>query len=171
MELERKLGELAEDLYRPLSRLALVQRRGDTSRGVTANLSPAQLSMLYVLRDQGPIRMAELAAHERVKAPSITVAIHLLVKLGLVQRFGDACDRRLVLLDLTPRGLAVLRQSVTNQCAALVAILAELSESDRETLTMALAPLDRLADQPASSLGPGRRQRVSLLGAGRRPQP
>ena len=61
-----------------------------------------------VLRGQGPIRMAELAAHEWVRAPTITKAIRRLEKLGLVQRSGDACDRRAVLVDITPLGLAVL---------------------------------------------------------------
>jgi DNA-binding MarR family transcriptional regulator len=104
-----------------------------------------------VLRGQGPIRMAELAAHEWVRAPTITVAIRRLEKLGLVQRSGDACDKRAVLVDITPRGLAVLRESLTSRRAALVAMLSELSESDRETLTKALVPLERLASSPAFS--------------------
>jgi DNA-binding MarR family transcriptional regulator len=151
VESERKLDELAEELHRVLSRLSLVQRRGDASRVATGNLSPAQLSILHVLRGQGPIRMAELAAHEWVRAPTITKAIRRLEKLGLVQRSGDACDRRAVLVDITPRGLAVLGESLTNRRAALVAMLSELSESDRETLTKALVPLERLASSPAFS--------------------
>ena len=151
VESERKLDELAEELHRVLSRLSLVQRRGDTSRVATGNLSPAQLSILHVLRGQGPTRMAELAAHEWVRAPTITRATHRLEKLGLVQRFGDACDRRAVLVDITPRGLAVLGESLTNCRAALVAVLSELSESDRETLTKALVLLERIASSPAFS--------------------
>jgi DNA-binding MarR family transcriptional regulator len=56
-----------------------------------------------------------------------------------------------VLVDITPRGLAVLRESLTSRRAALVAMLSELSESDRETLTKALVPLERLASSPAFS--------------------
>jgi DNA-binding MarR family transcriptional regulator len=74
--------------------------------------------------------MVELAAHEWVRAPTITVAIRRLEKLGLVQRSGDACDKRAVLVSITPRGLAMLRESLTSRRAALVAILSELSESD-----------------------------------------
>jgi hypothetical protein len=40
---------------------------------------------------------------------------------------------------------------LTNRRAALVAMLSELSESDRETLTKALVPLERLASSPAFS--------------------
>jgi DNA-binding MarR family transcriptional regulator len=100
VESERKLDELAEELHRVLSRLSLVQRRGDTGRAATGDLSPAQLSILYVLRGQGPIRMAELAAHEWVRAPTITMAIRRLETFGLVQRSGDVCDKRAVLWTL-----------------------------------------------------------------------
>ena len=173
MESERKLGELAEDLYRVLSRLSLVQRRGDVNRVVTGDLSQTQLSILYVLLDQGPTRMIDLASHERVRAPTITVTIHRLEKLGLVQRSGDACDKRAVLVDITPKGLAVLRESLINRRAAGVAILSKLSQSDLETLTMALAPLERLVGQAASSLGLERHRDSSSLASrrGHRPQP
>jgi DNA-binding MarR family transcriptional regulator len=173
VESERNLDELTEELHRVLSRLSLVQRRGDTTRVATDNLPRTQLSILNVLLGHGPIRMTELAAHERVQAPTITVAIRRLESLGLVQRSRDARDNRVVLASTTPRGLAMLRKSLTNRCAALVATLSELSESDRETLTKALAPLERLASQPASSLGLERHRDSPSLASrrGRRPQP
>jgi DNA-binding MarR family transcriptional regulator len=57
-----------------------------------------------------------------------------------------------VLVDITPRGLAVHRESLTNRIAALAALLSQLSEPDLETLTKALAPLERLASsEPVTS--------------------
>jgi DNA-binding MarR family transcriptional regulator len=147
---ERTVGELAEALYRVLSRLSLDQRRGDTSRVARGSLTMAQLSILFALVGQGPIRMVELAAHERVRTPTITVAIRRLEELGLVQRSRDAGDLRAVLVDITPPGLAMLRESLINRRAALAVILSELSDSDLQRLTEALAPLKRLAGQTAS---------------------
>ena len=43
-------------------------RRGDPSGAVAGELTLAQLSILVTLLDQGPIRMTDLAAHERVRA-------------------------------------------------------------------------------------------------------
>ena len=154
MESERKLGELAQELDRVLARLFVVHRRSDTSRVANGNLTWSQVSILFAQLGQGPIRMAELAAHERVRKPTITVAIRRLEKLGLVHRSRDPRDLRAVLLELTPQGVAVLRESMINRRAALAARLSELPESDLETLTKALAPLERLASQAASSLGP-----------------
>jgi DNA-binding MarR family transcriptional regulator len=55
-----------------------------------------------------------------------------------------------VLVDITPSGLAMLRESLINRRAALAAILSELSDSDLQRLTEALAPLKRLAGQTGS---------------------
>ncbi len=144
---EPELTELAEGLHRTLSKLFSILRRGDPSAGnaTAADLTLAQLSILVTLLDQGPIRMTDLAAHERVRTPTTTVAIRRLEKIGLVKRSRDPSDLRAVLVDITPRGLAVHRESLTNRITALVAMLSQLSGSDVETLTKALAPLERLA--------------------------
>src|SRR5215471_275672 len=106
VETEPQVTELAGELQQVLSKLFSVLRRGDTTRGTAGDLTLAQLSILLTLLDQGPIRMTELAAHERVRTPTTTVAIRRLEKLGLVK----------------------------------------LSPEDLETLTKALAPLERLAE-------------------------
>jgi DNA-binding MarR family transcriptional regulator len=148
VDTDSQVSELAEELHRVLSRVFAVLRRGDnTSRIATGDLTLAQLSILFTLLDQGPIRMTELAAHERVRTPTTTVAIRRLEKLGLVKRSRDQSDLRAVLVDITPRGLAVHRESLANRRAALAAMLSKLSEDDLETLTKALVPLERLAGQ------------------------
>jgi len=145
--------ELAEGLHRCLSKLFSILRRGDPSGSAAgAELTLAQLSILVTLLDQGPIRMTDLAAHERVRTPTTTVAIRRLEKIGLVKRARDPSDLRAVLVDITPRGLAVHRESLTNRITALAALLSQLSDFDLETLTKALAPLERLAaSEPVTS--------------------
>src|ERR1700736_1153939 len=138
IETQHEVTELAEGLH-----------RGDSSRVSTGDLTLAQLSILVTLIDRGPIRMTELAAHERVRTPTTTVAIRRLEKLGLVKRSKDQSDLRAVLVDITEKGLAVHRESLANRRAALAAMLAGLSDDDRETLAKALAPLERLAEQSA----------------------
>jgi DNA-binding MarR family transcriptional regulator len=151
-----ELTELAEGLHRTLSKLFSILRRGDPSGSAAgADLTLAQLSILVTLLDRGPIRMTDLAAHERVRTPTTTVAIRRLEKIGLVKRSRDPSDLRAVLVDITPRGLAVHRESLTNRIAALSALLSRLSEPDLETLTKALTPLERLAaSEPVASPAP-----------------
>lgn len=148
-----EVTELAEGLHRALSKLFSILRRGDPNGAAAGDLTLAQLSILVTLLDQGPMRMTDLAAHERVRTPTTTVAIRRLEKLGLVKRSRDPSDLRAVLVEITPRGLAVHGESLANRRAALAAMLSRLSESDLDTLAKALVPLQHLgACEPASTL-------------------
>jgi DNA-binding MarR family transcriptional regulator len=140
-----ELTELAEGLHRALSKLISILRRGDPSGAAANDLTLAQLSILVTLLDQGPIRMTDLAAHERVRTPTTTVAIRRLEKIGLVKRSRDPSDLRAVLVDITPRGRAVHAESLANRRAALAAMLSQLPQPDLNTLMAALPPLERLA--------------------------
>src|SRR5246500_3243395 len=134
IETQHDVTELAEGLHRVLAKLVSVLRRGDTSRVSTGDLTLAQLSILVTLIDRGPIRMTELAAHERVRTPTTTVAIRRLEKLGLVKRSKDQSDLRAVLVDITDKGLAQHRESLAARQAQLAALLSKLSPEDVETL-------------------------------------
>lgn len=148
-----EVTQLAEGLHRTLSKLFSILRRGDPSAGAATagELTLAQLSILVTLLDQGPIRMTDLAAHERVRTPTTTVAIRRLEKVGLVKRSRDPSDLRAVLVDITPRGRAVHGESLANRRASLAAMLSQLPTSDLNTLTQALAPLERLASGDPTS--------------------
>jgi DNA-binding MarR family transcriptional regulator len=150
VETEPQVTELAGELQQVLSKLFSVLRRGDTNRNLPeggADLTLAQLSILLTLLDQGPIRMTELAAHERVRTPTTTVAIRRLEKLGLVKRSRDPSDLRAVLVDVTPRGLVQHREAVATRRARLAALLTKLSDDERLALSRALAPLAHLSEQ------------------------
>ncbi|MBS4728138.1 MarR family transcriptional regulator [Mycobacterium sp. SM1] len=141
-----EVTQLAEGLHRALSKLFSLLRRGDpTGSAVAGDLTLAQLSILVTLLDQGPMRMTDLAAHERVRTPTTTVAIRRLEKIGLVKRSRDPADLRAVLVDITPRGRAVHSEGLARRRAVLAAMLSQLPESDREILAKALGPLERLA--------------------------
>jgi DNA-binding MarR family transcriptional regulator len=150
VETEPQVTELAGELQQVLSKLFSVLRRGDSNRNIPeggADLTLAQLSILLTLLDLGPIRMTELAAHERVRTPTTTVAIRRLEKLGLVKRSRDPSDLRAVLVDVTPRGLVQHREAIATRRAWLAQMLSKLSTDERTALTNALAPLSRLAEQ------------------------
>lgn len=151
VETESQVTELAGELQRVLSKVFSVLRRGDGTRSAAGGeLTLAQLSILLTLLDRGPIRMTELAAHERVRTPTTTVAIRRLEKLGLVKRSRDPSDLRAVLVDVTPRGLVQHRESLAARRTYLSTLLSKLSEDELDTLAKALAPLERIADHSES---------------------
>ncbi|MCV7282285.1 MarR family transcriptional regulator [Mycolicibacterium flavescens] len=143
---ESQVAELSGELQRVLSRVFSVLRRSDTNRTEAGDLTLAQLSILLTLLEQGPMRMTDLAAHERVRTPTTTVAIRRLEKLGLVKRSRDPSDLRAVLVDITPEGRAQHQEALEVRRGYLATLLSRLSQEELDTLTKALAPLERLAE-------------------------
>lgn len=150
VETDTQVSELAGELQRVLAKVFSVLRRGDVNRGSASSgdLTLAQLSILLTLLECGPMRMTELAAHERVRTPTTTVAIRRLEKLGLVKRSRDPSDLRAVLVEVTPEGLVQHREALATRRAHLSCLLSTLSEGDLDTLAKALAPLERITETP-----------------------
>jgi DNA-binding MarR family transcriptional regulator len=141
-----QVAVLAGDLQRVLSKLFNVLRRADNQRGPRPDLTLAQISILLTLLDSGPIRMTELATRERVRTPTTTVAIRRLEKVGLVKRSRDPSDMRAVLVEVTPEGQVQYTEALDARRTQLAMMLGKLSDEERQNLTNALKPLERLAD-------------------------
>ena len=146
MSESQQVADLAADLQRILAKLVVVLRRGDNQAGSRPDLTLAQLSILLTLLDSGPIRMTELAAKERVRTPTTTVAIRRLENLGLVKRSRDPSDMRAVLVEVTPEGLVQHGEALAARRAYLAALLTNLSGDELRDLAKALKPLERLTD-------------------------
>jgi DNA-binding MarR family transcriptional regulator len=150
MPADQRIDQLAAELHRVLSNVCRVLGRRDANAAAAGDLTPAQLSILLTLWEHGPMRMTDLAAHERVRIPTATVAIHRLETTELVTRYSYPGDKRSVLVGITPRGHATRRKSLAARHAQLAAMLNELNADEQATLLEALAPLERIADQGTS---------------------
>jgi DNA-binding MarR family transcriptional regulator len=142
---EAQVSELAGELQRVLSKVISVLRHtGKTA--TSGDLTLAQLSILLTLLDRGPMRMTELAAHEKVRTPTTTVAIRRLEKLGLVKRSRDPSDLRAVLVDITDDGRSQHQEALTMRRDRLAQLLTNLSHDELEALAKALGPLERICE-------------------------
>jgi DNA-binding MarR family transcriptional regulator len=132
---------LASSLRMSVMRLArrLRAERADTS------LSISQLAAMATLERHGALGPGELAAHEKVSAPSMTRLTGHLESAGLVARAPHPTDRRQVVLRLTPQGQAVLKEDRRRRDAWLSQQLRDLDADDLTVLRAAAAVLDRLA--------------------------
>ncbi|HXO56875.1 MAG TPA: MarR family transcriptional regulator [Mycobacterium sp.] len=138
---------LAGELHKVLSDVFQVLGRRDPGGVLPGDLTLAQLSILMALQECGPMRMTALATHQRVRTPTVTVAIRRLEKLGLVDRSHDPTDLRAVVVGITPHGHAMRRDALATRHTQLAAMLTTLSPEDRARLNEALSPLERLASQ------------------------
>jgi DNA-binding MarR family transcriptional regulator len=144
---DERATALAGELYKVLSKVFQVLGRRDPGGILPGDLTLAQLSILMALQECGPMRMTALASHQRVRTPTVTVAIHRLEKLGLVERSHDPTDLRAVVVGLTPHGHEMRRNALATRHTQLEAMLTTLSAEDRASLNEALSPLARLASQ------------------------
>jgi DNA-binding MarR family transcriptional regulator len=144
---DERATALAEGLHKVLSEVFQVLGRRDPGGVLPGDLTLAQLSILMALQECGSMRMTALAAHLRVRTPTVTVAIRRLEKLGLVDRSHDPTDLRAVVVGITPHGHAMRRNALATRHTQLAAMLTTLSPEDRACLNEALSPLERLASQ------------------------
>lgn len=112
----------------------------------TSTIAPHQLSVIVRLA-QSSYSSGELAAIERVSAPSMSRTIGKLVDLGLVERAPDSDDGRVVRLSLTRAGQEQLEEHRARRDAWMTGLLDGLTEEERELLARASELLNRVVDQ------------------------
>jgi len=106
-------------------------------------LSRTDVGLLNTL-SEGPRRITELAALERLAQPTMTQLVKRLERQGLVARERQADDARVVLVSLTEAGSAAFADFRARASAALGAHLAEMSDADVEALGAATDALAHL---------------------------
>jgi DNA-binding MarR family transcriptional regulator len=141
MPTPNRTAELSSQLRVGVMRMArrLRAERTDTS------LSLNQLAVLGTLDRHGMLTPRELAAHEKVRPPSMTRIVAGLEERGLVLRSPHPTDGRQVLLANTPEATALLRADSRRKDVWLSKRLAELSAEERDTLRRAAEILERVA--------------------------
>jgi DNA-binding MarR family transcriptional regulator len=76
----------------------------------TEGISPSQFNILRILRGARPkaLKISDIAERMVNRDPDVTRLVDRLIKQGLVRRERDTEDRRVVLVEITPAGLALL---------------------------------------------------------------
>ncbi len=103
----------------------------------TDDVTPGQYTVLAVLDRHGPTTPRDLAAHEKVRPPSMTRTLTALEELGLVDRSDHPTDGRQVLVSLSERGAREVVETQRRRDAWLARRLAELDPDERDVLARA----------------------------------
>lgn len=131
--------EIATQLRLPLTRLYLLYfRQTDHS-----HISMAQLSIMMILEENGPMRISAIAAAESIRMPTASNAVNQLETMGLVERIRDVSDRRGVRVDLTDKGREELEKLSDERSQHLAGMLSGLTQEELER-TEELVPLIKL---------------------------
>jgi DNA-binding MarR family transcriptional regulator len=124
----------------PLTRSVAAEiRHGESS------LNSAHLGALAMLTER-PCNLSELAEYQGVSLPTMSGSISRLETRGWVERKRSTIDRRIVMVELTPKGQQRLAQMLHQAETYLSGLMEKLSPAERETLAAGLTVLQKLFD-------------------------
>jgi DNA-binding MarR family transcriptional regulator len=121
-------------------------------------LSRHQASILDHLDEIDPTTVNDLARHMGVTPATISLAIDRLERQGYVARARDAADRRRVHVRLTSAGVRVRDSASVLDAPRVEALIAKLTEDEREIALRGLTLLAEAAARVTHSYETGEKQ-------------
>lgn len=97
-------------------------------------LTPTQFSALMKLHDQGPVSQTQLGRITAMDAATIKGVVDRLAKRGLVALSRDAADGRMLIVTLTPQGVALVTQATQIATEVTRATLSPLQPDEQRML-------------------------------------
>ncbi|MEU3661878.1 MarR family transcriptional regulator [Streptomyces sp. NPDC032940] len=116
------------------------------ARRLPRDMSLTSAATLATLQRTGPRRITDLAAAEGVTQPAMTTLVRGLEESGLVERRGDAADKRVTLVCLTEAGASYVRTRHQSGVQAFERLIGGLTGDEVEALAAALPALRHLAE-------------------------
>jgi DNA-binding MarR family transcriptional regulator len=133
-------------------RMAIVRTarrlRQEAALGAGADLTPTSASALATVERHGPLTPSELADIERVRRPTATRTLRVLLEAGLVDRTPDPADGRSSLVSINADGRERLRRLRGRKNAYLARRMRDLPDSDLQTLERAAEILEGILEEP-----------------------
>jgi DNA-binding MarR family transcriptional regulator len=157
--IEEQLGHLPLDFGAMAALSNLFRSSTAIRRHMEANvLAPDRLSWtsfvaLWVLWVWGDMEARDFAAAVGISRPTATGVMTTLERRGLVTRRKDARDGRLILVTLTPEGLALIERLFPRFNAQETAVASVLSTEQQSALASMLRALLRAVDPDVDANG------------------
>ena len=94
----------------------------------------SQSHIMFLLQQNGPKMMSELAEALHLTAGAVTTASNHLINHGHIARIRDDKDRRVVRLDLTEKGRKTLHNLQTEGQKIMKIVFGDISDTELEML-------------------------------------
>ncbi len=140
------LTDSAARLRMVIVRTARRLRQEATGAG-GSELTPTAVAALATVERHGPLTPSELAGIERIKRPTATRTLRVLVAAGLVDRAPDPADGRSALLSINAAGRERLRRLRGRKNAYLARRMRDLPSDDLRTLERAAEILEGILER------------------------
>lgn len=108
------------------------------------NITPPQFEALLALDHHENLAMGELCQRLNVASSTITDLVDRMERAELAVRVRDPADRRVIRLQIQPKGREVINNVLTAWRTYLATLLDGMEAQDLEQLMKALGKMDRL---------------------------
>jgi DNA-binding MarR family transcriptional regulator len=126
-------------------RVAVLRLSRHLRKHDVADLTPTQVSALATIARDGPLRLGDLAAAERIAPSTLTRLVSALEDRGYLERAAVAGDARACVVSVTERGNAVLNRIRHETTSLLTESLLTLPPEQLAALSAALPALEHLS--------------------------
>jgi DNA-binding MarR family transcriptional regulator len=127
-------------------RVAVLRLSRNLRKHDLVDLTPTQLSALATVARDGPMRLGDLAAAERVAPSTLTRLVSALEDRGYVERGVVPEDARACMLSVTSSGTVVLDRIRQETTSLLTETLRVLPPDQLAALAAALPALEHLSE-------------------------
>jgi DNA-binding MarR family transcriptional regulator len=127
-------------------RVAILRLSRHLRKHDLADLTQTQLSALATVARDGPLRLGDLAAAERIAPSTLTRLVSALEERGYLQRAVVPGDARAWVVSVTERGSAVLNRIRQETTSLLTENLLLLPSHQLAALAAALPALENLSN-------------------------
>ena len=117
--------------------------RRQTKEIAQGNITLPQILILDILKDRISMRMGELAEYLAVSMAATTGIVDKLVRNGFVIRTGSPRDRRIVNINITPKGKRVVGKYNQARQKAIIEMFGGLTALERSQYLEILSKLRR----------------------------
>jgi DNA-binding MarR family transcriptional regulator len=118
-----------------------------TTASTDAGLTPTKMSVLLGVDRRGMTRISELAEIEALNPTLLSRTISNLVDAGLLDRVGDAGDRRAAWVQVTDDGHRLAERMRRERTEVISRGMSDLPAAERRILEQAIPALEALADR------------------------
>jgi len=109
-------------------------------------VSAPQLNCLLSLYENGPLPPSQIAKHIMVKSSTVTGIVDRLEQKGLVKRFRNSPDRRIITIELTDSGKNLAQNAPPPIQQKIIDGLKKLSKDELDQIILPLTKLTDMLD-------------------------
>ena len=141
-------------------RLLIALARSHRALAAAVEGSIAQLGLclsdfmlLEALLHKGPLTISDIQEKVLLASGSMTAAVDRLEDKGLLRRKSVEGDRRMRMIELTPKGARTAQSAYDKHAADLEDLLSVLDDSEKERLYSALKKIRRASGKETRNVG------------------